>query len=257
MNQELQEKLDRLATPVYVEAESNEIDSAGIREINQLLEQAGLVPGAGWVWGWTAVHQMRGVAYAGNLTTRLSKLYKIRKKEKMPADLLETIGNIAGRHKVKANQMFVQVVWEIGWRAGEFGDEGSCLFSYGGISLAAAERMKQLGSGAVCIYHAITKSDPPQCGRGRARAWLIPDRPEDDLLLTTNAYGLPHNTLALALAQALGTDYLPVRTSGERTSNVPGFWINGDGAIYGPPERLAHYTAAENVLAFVKHRMQR
>jgi hypothetical protein len=241
----LSRKLNKLNKPTLVDlTERDTISEYGTRALSRLMHQYSVYPDDNWNWNWNTRQTLDSVTYVGNLTTRLSKLYRLTRGEKMPVRLIEEIGNVASQYRVKAQKRFVQVVWSVEWQAGDFGDEDSCLFNgnddddyicgddgWHWIRDDIAYEIKTEGIGAVCVYYAYKGIDGEYyCGEGFARAWLIQNQPKAGMLLTFNAYGLPHRTLATLFAQALSTEYRLIRTDHYYR---PPFYSNEDGAIYG------------------------
>jgi hypothetical protein len=190
--------------------------------------------------------------YKGSLPKRIGKLVREVSGEKVDAQTLSEIGNLARGHTMEAEVLYLDFKRKIDWRDGDFGDNGSC---YWGCNAGAKEMIENAGGCAVrywkkydgiewserCCYgpngefyigtsddlkrkhgagtYAYMQSKLRQEYEGVARAWLLPYGPD---WVVFNAYGIVETReVARTLAMLFGTAYHRIdianhgRTGGE------------------------------------------
>lgn len=105
----------------------------------------------------------------GNFTKRLSRAVFNKHKVKIPADVLERIGQIAGEHSKGAGELHLEVTRDLNGSPASFGNEGSCWWqSY----TASRCTLKSNGGFALRTFGAANKSNKD----GKAvlgRAWVL------------------------------------------------------------------------------------
>lgn len=110
---------------------------------------------------WDAVG-FEPVTSKGRFARRLSAYIYKNFQEKLPADTVERIGNIANRYTVSGGVFVVRADREL-WRPGTFGDDGSCFW---GGRRAAPQLIFRHGGAGIKMY------DSNRVPLGRA--WIAP-----------------------------------------------------------------------------------
>lgn len=156
--------------------------------------------------------------YRGKLPNRLGGLYKKVHNIKLTPKQRSEIGNIAKAHLSKAKYTF-DFVDEFDWKAGDFGDKGSCFWGDRSLALTL---LKEEGALAMLFYEDYDAD----CGNGRA--WIY--HCSRDMWVLFNAYGLEGRSAAKVLAEYLtqSTDKL------WDSADLDRFGISGDtiGLVY-------------------------
>lgn len=73
------------------------------------------------LWRWLHID--------GNFTTRLAKLIKAEWNFNIPVSTLEEIGNLAKNDGAHSGEAFFDITENLDWKAGDFGDGGSCFWA--------------------------------------------------------------------------------------------------------------------------------
>lgn len=181
-----------------------------------------------WQWQW--VVKGRGT-YVGTFPKRVSKFYFQTDNINVPNDFLQEIGNLARQHSEENTVYHFEVVDNLNWNSGDFGDSGSCFWGSRNIARAI---MRDNGGMAVRFYDDDDK--------GIARAWLAAI--ESGVYIVFNGYGFKANpTLQIARVLALftGVSYkkIPLSNHGATISTV---WINSSiGYVIASADKLADY----------------
>lgn len=174
-----------------------------------------------WEWRWI----VQSGEYRGTLSKRIAKFYFKNHKLRFPDSVLAELGNLARRHTSMAEKYSFEFVDHFDWVDGDFGDDGSCLWSY---NAGGRMMIEQNGGWAIRFY----TSD----GYGFARAWVV--NVETDLYIVFNGYGLTTLQIVRILAFFTGKSYLKIRVRNHQSSQL---FINdgGQGYAVGTVERLA------------------
>lgn len=143
-------------------------------------------------WSWLA--KVEHGTYAGTISKRLqSYLYKQHGKKLSEADVA-ALGNLAAQHVLEAREFYFDFDETLKWKAGEYGDKGSCFWTqkphvlpllkhFGGFSIRLYDRdtEKRKGIGRALIMPLVEAPD----GSGWA-----PDQFRNPVgLLVFNGYG--------------------------------------------------------------------
>lgn len=178
--------------------------------------------------------------YAGTLPKRISSwLFKVH-GVRMTAAQLSTIGNIAKKHCIASDTYYLDFTACFDWRAGDFGDSGSC---YWGCHEYARTMLADHDSLAVRLYKDSEGEN------GYARAWIVfpkknelryaerrADKP--DLAVIYNAYGIDLIRLTRLVATHLNLSYSKVELRNQGTDSGT-LWINGGtGYALGLPQAI-------------------
>lgn len=105
----------------------SEVPFKAICEIHDVLRSEGInisLPDDLFVWK----------TEKGSFAKRLAKYIKRHEGIKLSSDIMGKIGDIAGRYCTTPETMRYDIVSEIDWHAGDFGDYGSCFWSERGRS---------------------------------------------------------------------------------------------------------------------------
>ena len=194
------------------------IGDAGIAEVRALLVREGIIDysfqfdevfkdvGSEWV--------VKKGKYAGTFPKRIAKSIKAIYKKKIDPKILGNLGELAKRHTVEARGYRLDFTSSFDWRAGAFGDEGSCFW---GDHSGALAMIAEAGGLAVRFYD--------DDDRGYGRAWMIPFGKH---WIIFNAYGRNLTTITVAriLATEMGWSYKRISfTNNGSYDNT--LWING------------------------------
>jgi hypothetical protein len=182
-------------------------------------------------WNWQWVVKGRG-EYVGTFPKRVSKYYFKTYAIKCPNTFLQELGNLARQHSADSTAYHFEIVDSLQWEAGDFGDNGSCLW---GSRDSARAIMEANGGLALCFYNDENK--------GYARSWLA--KLNDNLYIVFNGYGFKSNptlTIARVFAQFTGLSYKKIALSNnDATSGT--IWINSSiGYIVGSADAIADYS---------------
>lgn len=133
----------------------------------------------------------KNMARGGRINRRLSKMAHDEFGIKIPAAVLEEMGNIYEKYYVPDSTFFFNFSGNFNWERGDFGDPRSCFFGgsrnrhilrFSGAYAAQFHRQKDVKSGF-------------------ARAWCL-DTPEGTLVF--NAYGMDLNRISGILSNWAG-----------------------------------------------------
>ena len=233
----LDEKI-RLVMPVGI------INDEGRKEIDLILSSIPLPPLPDW---WDYKTQVSGKGeYVGSFCKRVAKYFYQTENKKINSDILGKIGDVMSKHTDTNSEYVLDYTQKFNWRAGDYGDEGSCFW---GCHAAARETLEEYKAYAVRFYNA-TKI-PVKIGdwtsaysHGIARAWVCKER---NFYVVFNGYGFETSDIARIMAYHLGLSYRKIELTnfGEKEGLI---WINGSkdkGEEYGSgfvigPESLVH-----------------
>lgn len=175
----------------------------------------------------------------GKIAKRIQRWAYREYKCKFSPDQLERIGEISDTYKTFEGSSNKPVMFDfvdkINWKAGEFGDKGSCF--WGGRD-AIKELFPFYGVKAVRFYTKSPNSDDGL--QGFARAWVHNDFPKKGYFIIFNAYGLILTQIASNLVSYLSRirkttyNYWEVNlVNNERISGTV-YINNGIGIVIGP-----------------------
>lgn len=161
----------------------------------------------------------------GKLTTRVRKHYYQQHGLKCPDAFITELGNIARAHTEDGKVYYFDFVNRFDWRAGDYGDRGSC---YWGSNAMARDVLEENGGLAMRFYN--------EDGYSQARAWVMPI---EDYHVVFNGYGfMGDSTLIIArvLSFFLGQTYRYITlVNNDRSDGL--VWINGSsGYAVGPAD---------------------
>lgn len=176
-----------------------------------------------WIWQWVVTG--RG-EYVGTFPKRVSKYYYQTLNIKSPNEFLQGLGNIARQHSEDNAIYHFDFVDRFDWRAGDFGDRGSC---YWGGNSEARDVMHYEGALAIRFY----VND-----KSYGRAWLAQLR--DNRFIIFNGYGYTTLQIARVFAEFIGLSYKKIGL--ENHGNDSGLvWINsGIGYLIGDADKIAN-----------------
>ncbi len=203
----------------------DELDDVGQREVTALVYRmwARNLPEE-WDWRWVVA---RGT-YCGTLPKRVSSWLYRRHNVKATSEAMSELGNLAARYVCRSNKLTFDFDNRLDWRAGDFGDNGSC---YWGCYAGARHMLREHKAFAIRFYD--------QNLRGYARAWIVN---QQSYLLMYNVYGMNGNAVQVQrlLSMFFNTSYSsgPVRFSnrGDESSTL---YINGgQGWLVGPSNAI-------------------
>ena len=164
------------------------VDERGRSRIKRILYSAYLPP-LPEDWDWS--RRIQEGEFRGKLPKRIATYYKKKHEERLSLELLTRIGNRVGQHSFDKKTYTLDFTKDLDWKAGDFGDGGSCFWSCRDL---ARNALVENGVIAVRFY----------CGRGYARAWVL--QVECGLVIF-NAYGLPCETITHVLATLFNYPY--------------------------------------------------
>jgi hypothetical protein len=153
--------------------------------------------------------------YAGTFPKRLAKSVKDKIGIKLDPAQLGRLGQLAKSHSMEETDYHVDIVSEIDWQDGDFGDRGSCFW---GSNREAKEMIESIGGLAVRFYEYEDQN------RGYARAWCLPY--EHSTWVIFNGYGIQNVTVAHLLADSAGLSYKRVTVDNNGSCDNM-LWING------------------------------
>lgn len=144
-----------------IEVAANGITEAGVAEICAKLREWGYCApdrhalDFEWVW----------LTKRGTLPKRLSSWLRKAHSETMTQKHLSDIGALAARHCDRTGKYLCDFTRDFGWRAGDFGDDGSCYWS---DRSAARDVIRDHGGYAFRFYN------PEEPAEGWGRCWILP-----------------------------------------------------------------------------------
>lgn len=161
--------------------------------------------------------------YAGTLPKRLASWFRRNERERFTREVQTAIARIGAELGPAVNhgrEYLCDIDRHLDWRAGDFGDSGSCFW---GGRANARDALRDDGTCALRLFNVET-------GTGYARAWVSrvwSANNERDHLVVWNAYGAANVTLARILATALGWSYAKAALS-NRGFLTGVIYVNGD-----------------------------
>jgi len=215
--------MDIKAQPITdIEHPVDGIGNAGMDEVRNLLIKEGVLQ---YSYEFESVIEEVGCEwivkkgkYAGTFPKRIAKSIKAKYKKKIDPTILGNLGELAKRHTVEAKGYRIDFTSDFSWRAGDFGDEGSCFWGdHGG----AKDMILNAGGLAVRFY----EDDGWGSDKGYGRAWMLPYGKH---WVIFNTYGKHLTTITVAriLATEMGWSYKRIRfhNNGDYDHTL---WING------------------------------
>ena len=213
--------------PFQVTTPEGEISDAGKYEVECYLGDCGLpkLP-SDFIWQWST---NRGT-FPKRVTAYCFKEHKV----KLTPVHVSELGNLARRHTSLAKSYTLDFTRKIDWRAGAFGDHGSCFWSDRHKARAVIEehglsvRGFRPYSGSDELSNRYGRVYPDL--QGYSRAWVAPIT--DNSLIVFNGYGETSLTFArlLSFHFACGYKKISLCNNGNDTGIL---YINGDGYIVG------------------------
>lgn len=209
------------------------VNTTGMLDIKALLNEHGLPavndPAFEWVWKTNR----------GTLPKRLDAWLRRVHHIKADPKILSLVGNLAARHSERHGQSYCFDFTRNlhSWRAGDFGDEGSCYWSFNAGARDILE--DELDAYAVRFY------DPDQ-EYGVARAWAVPVcvRSDEQALILFNGYGYELLDQVRVVSQALGNlPYKRIRLTNEGECSGTLYINGGVGYILGKQEVIDAITS--------------
>lgn len=205
------------------------VSLAGISAVELLIARTNVgtadtphyVPGLPQTWNWAWVVTGRA-AYVGTLPKRIWKYYYRTFGVKLPDTVVSQIGNIARANTETSAAYEFEFVTKIDWRAGDFGDGGSC---YWGSRGAALELLADNGGFAVRFYEE---------GKGKGRAWMY--QIQDGVYVLWNGYGFQGDstlTIARVVATYLGMSYRRINLTNWNVDSGTLYINSGRGFLIG------------------------
>lgn len=217
----------QIDTPVTHISPVGTISGAGIRAINALMAVTDVRTDSEWQAAnagrnlrylpelpdtWAYVWMVERGAYRGTFAKRVRQWLYAEHGVIAPEPWLAAIGQLARAHSAARLSYSFTITRSLYWRAGEYGDYGSCIMHSNSHALQA---MTDAGVLAMRFHR--------ENGAGFARAWVMPYAGG---FVVWNAYGLQLVEVARVLAEHTGLQYAECRVSNnDETSGV--VWING------------------------------
>lgn len=178
-----------------------------------------------WQYQWVITG--RG-EYVGTFPKRVSKYYYQAHSIKCPNEFVAELGQIARRNSAVQTSHLIDFTDDLNWRAGDFGDNGSCLW---GSNSHGREIMQENGVFAIRFFY---KEDD-----GKGRAWMYELR--DEIYILWNGYGVKGGTIAIAriFAHFQGLSYKKITLTNHGADGGL-VWINGGtGYVIGHADAIA------------------
>lgn len=170
-----------------------------------------------WCWDWRVGGKGE---YVGTLPKRIGKFYYQEHATKLTPDQLTTVGNLGSQHSTRDETYLFDFVDQIDWKAGDFGDSGSCFWT---CHASAKDMILLNGGGAVRFFDSAG---------GIARAWIVPWA---GCLLVFNGYGMETLPIARILAAHFDHAYYQKVKLHNNGAIDGALWINGGtGYLIGP-----------------------
>jgi hypothetical protein len=184
-------------------------------------QDSGGLPSEVWQWKSTIIGRAK---YVGTITKRISKWVYNLFGIKLDSATISAIGNIANDYTEKTAISYIDFTDSFDWRAGEYGDSGSCFW---GSNSGAKECLEQNGAHAIRFYDS-------EFDKGIGRAWIAPYCDgEFRAYVVFNAYGKPgcHNSIGRLLSQLWGCTYKRVGLSNENETSGLVYINSGKGTL--------------------------
>lgn len=207
------------------------ISDAGIRAIEQFLSSQNLqsdvwknanptstiqlLPALpnDWQWVWVIEHG----EYSGTMPKRIAKYFYKVHGISVPESVNMTLGNIAREHSSAQETFNFEFVNRIDWKAGEFGDRGSCWWTF-----ASGSRLMWENNNGMAIRFYSESS------KGIGRAWIM--EVDSEIYTVMNGYGLTTLEVTRIFAQFTGLTYKQIYLD----NSISTMQINGNsGYIVG------------------------
>lgn len=172
----------------------------------------------------------------GSWVKRFSRYMKTDRGITLDSDTLGAIGDTVGGVMSTVKEYLWDITDTIDWNAGDFGDDGSCFFTYNGHLL---NLLRQNGCLAVRAFGEQYNNEGLD---GIARAFMLPCRDLPAWLLFNGMGSLTTRQFALILAKSnVGLAYVAVDTSCSSglgpNDRRTGFYTNSyRNYLLGPPE---------------------
>jgi len=222
----------------------------------------------------------------GSFTNRLKKHIKQHWDLNLPSELLHKIGNIVGLNNLSQEEYYFDIVKDFNWKAGDFGDRGSCFWqNRGDIRTAMAKegnfyairfyRRHPVGTRFISYNNNFSdkellpfKKDAKWTYYGVGRSWLYETivnikkgskTIKVPCIIIFNSYGITGiQNQSMVLTSFLGRERSPVYlTNKEKTSG--GLYVNGSGYVIGDANLIPtiskfdfgldnNYDGTENIL---------
>jgi hypothetical protein len=207
-----------------------------------LREETGYWPDFPSYWSWDWIVE-KGT-YSGALPKRISKHYKETFGVTLSSRLLSTIGTMLKEYvQDTPDKVVFDLTNDLDWSAGQFGDDGSCLWT---VHKSARKAITEAGGGAIRIY------DPNEPDEGTGRAWIMPNVPREGMISLWNGYGEAlsmgsHRTgnmshfLAKFLASHLGLAFQRVELTNENQVSATLYINGGAGYLIGEQAQIERH----------------
>lgn len=246
-----------------------ELSDEGQAEILELLQGYGDITSASfraklpddWSWEWKVAHG----TYAGTLSKRIQSFVYKTWDRKLTDEVVTAIGNKANQHTLNARSFIFDFDHDLDWKAGDFGDNGSCFWSEKTYVLPT---LQHFGGLSVRLYSQQPRTDA-YVGVGRALIlpWIkndikgySPDKwSQPDGLFVFNGYGKDQVNYgesssgqkygrmqvldyARLLALFFGVSYQRVRLAVNSSTASP-LYVNNDGnaILVGPADEIGPF----------------
>ena len=206
-----------------------------------------------------------GTTKAGTFVNRMKKQVKEGWNLTLPREITQEIGNIVGQNAVNTETQFFEIVNHFDWKAGDYGDRGSCFWqNRSGIREAmqkegnfyALRLYRRLPTGTALynlngIGRFLTDQKILQPQKrteqfdyyGIARSWIyetIVRVKKNKKIISTpviiifNSYGITIQDQSLLLAAYLNKSRSPVYLTNKNKEHG-GLYMNGSGYVIGDP----------------------
>lgn len=217
---------------------NNGIGDLGIREVINLLmvDYASKWAADNNLPGGVDVEEVvHGVGHewltkTGTFPKRIAKAWKKAAGYKLDQPLLSKIGSAASTYCEKQSRYYVDFTQSFDWKAGDYGDSGSCFW---GCHAAAREAMDNAGYWAMRFYSG------PSPETGMARCWVAPVVVgTEPCLMLFNAYPSSFSLIKMGriLSTMLGTYYRHGIDLSNYGDNCGTLYINGGTGLAVGPE---------------------
>lgn len=172
-----------------------------------------------WVW----------LTAQGAFPKRVARYYYQAQRVKLPDSVKAEVGNLARRYSESEVSYTFELVNRVDWRAGDFGDSGSC---YWGSNSEARNILHDNAALAIRFYNGE---------QGIGRAWIATI--EDSMYIVFNGYGFPNPTFTIARVFAAwrGLTFKGIGLTSNGTADGT-LWIDGGkGYAVGAPDQMADF----------------
>ena len=173
-----------------VEVNGAAVSPAGQALIKEYLYDSNLpalrLSSSDWSWEWIVEYGR----YRGKLPKRMAHLLKNAYNLKITSEQMSDIGNIAKGYILSFPTFILDFNESLDWAAGDFGDRGSCFWTY---HAPARNELREQGVLAIRLYD--------EKNIGYARAWVY--KIDQDTWILFNAYGVTTQIMANIFAKFL------------------------------------------------------